>query len=192
MICMALGFKYVTKDWLGPQTVCMAVIGVACVISWRWMPESPVYLVRTGRYEAAREAMDRIADINERDRVRWGEVRFKEEASNEESECLVQKGVSGDRMDQRYDIKNLTNDKRQYSNLVIMNVVWSSTSFGFYLISYYMKYIPGDIYTNVIMSSLADCGSSFISAWLGTKLGHKKALAVSFILSGILSLGLIF
>ena len=56
--------------------------------------------------------MDQIADINERDRVRWGEVRFKEEASIEESECLVLKEVSGDRMDQRYDIKNLTNDKR--------------------------------------------------------------------------------
>jgi len=47
---MALGFKYVTKDWLGPQTVCVAVIGVAAIISWMWMPESPVYLVRTGRY----------------------------------------------------------------------------------------------------------------------------------------------
>ena len=50
MIFMALGFKYVTKDWLGPQTVCLAAIGVASVISWLWMPESPVYLVRTGRY----------------------------------------------------------------------------------------------------------------------------------------------
>jgi hypothetical protein len=58
MIFMALGFKYVTKDWLGPQTFCVAVIGVAVIISWMWMPESPVYLVRTRRYQRARDAMD--------------------------------------------------------------------------------------------------------------------------------------
>ncbi len=72
-----------------------------------------------------------------------------------------------------------------------MNVAWSSTSFGFYLINYYLKYIPGDIFTNIILSSLADCCSSFISAWLGTKLGHLKALIISFIISGVLGLGLV-
>jgi len=47
-----------------------------------------------------------------------------------------------------------------------MNVAWSSTSFGYYLISYYLKYIPGDIYTTITLASLAESFSSFFSAYL--------------------------
>ena len=73
-----------------------------------------------------------------------------------------------------------------------MNVVWSSVSFGYYLISYFLKYIPGDIYTNVILSSLAEVFSSFFSAYLSSRLGNQKTLITSFLISGIFSFILVF
>lgn len=91
-----------------------------------------------------------------------------------------------------YDFNNLTHDRIHFANLVIMNVAWSSTSFGFYLISYYLKYIPGDIFTNVILSALADCLSSFFSGYFTTKVGTQKTLIVSFFISGVFSLLLVF
>ena len=93
---------------------------------------------------------------------------------------------------EKYDFNELTRDSVHFANLVIMNVAWSSTSFGFYLISYYLKYIPGDIFTNVILSAFADCLSSFFSAYMSTKMGTQKTLIVSFFISGIFSLGLVF
>ena len=72
-----------------------------------------------------------------------------------------------------------------------MNVAWSATSFGFYLISYYLKYIPGDIFTNVILSAMADCMSSFFSAYLTTKVGTQKTLIISFFISGVFSILLV-
>jgi MFS-type transporter involved in bile tolerance (Atg22 family) len=73
-----------------------------------------------------------------------------------------------------------------------MNVVWSATSFGYYMISYYLKYIPGDIYTNVCLSSIAEIFSSFFSAELCRRVGNQKTLILSFLMSGIFSFIMIF
>lgn len=69
-------------------------------------------------------------------------------------------------IEKKFEFNELLNNKVHYKNLIIMNIAWSSTSFGYYLISYYLKYIPGDIYTNIILASLADMFSSFFSAHL--------------------------
>ncbi len=69
-----------------------------------------------------------------------------------------------------------------------MNVAWSSVSFGYYLISYYLKYIPGDLYTNVILSSIAEMASAFSSGWISKKIGNKNTLIISYMTSCIFSL----
>lgn len=94
--------------------------------------------------------------------------------------------------DAEYDFKVLLNDSLHFSNLVIMNVAWSGFSFGFFLINSYMKYIPGDIYTNVIYSSLADLFSTFFAAYLSKYLGNQKALIISFFISGVFAFALVF
>jgi hypothetical protein len=70
-----------------------------------------------------------------------------------------------------------------------MNIAWSATSFGYYLISYYLKYIPGDIYTNVILASISEIFSSFFSATLCNHplIGAQKSLLISFLISGFFS-----
>jgi hypothetical protein len=74
--------------------------------------------------------------------------------------------------ERRFDFADLLRHRDHYWNLVIMNVAWSSTSFGYYLISYYLKYLPGDIFANVIWASLAEILSSFFSAHFSQKLGN--------------------
>lgn len=41
-------------------------------------------------------------------------------------------------------------------NLIIFVVMYITTSFSYYLINFYIKYMPGDIFTNQAANSLAE------------------------------------
>ena len=73
-----------------------------------------------------------------------------------------------------------------------MSVVWASSTFTYYMVGFYVKYIPGDIFTMVIVSSLAELIACFISGIVSTYLGTKKSLFVSFFFGGFFGSSLIF
>ena len=77
-------------------------------------------------------------------------------------------------------------------NLVLMSVVWASSTFTYYMVGFYIKYIPGDIYTMVIVSSTAELVACFLSGILSTLLGTKKCLFVSFLCGGVFGVALVF
>ena len=45
-------------------------------------------------------------------------------------------------------------------NLIVMVLSWIASSFCFFIIGFYIKYIPGDIYSNMIAMNIADAASS--------------------------------
>ena len=55
-----------------------------------------------------------------------------------------------------------------------------------------MKYIPGDIYTNVIISSSAEAVSYLISGIIATKYGTKNTFFTCFFCAGIFGISLSF
>ena len=61
-----------------------------------------------------------------------------------------------------------------------MVMIWLSASFGYYLISYQLKYIRGDIYLNGIVSSTSELFAYWLSGLFLDKLGIKKTLSVSY------------
>lgn len=44
-----------------------------------------------------------------------------------------------------------------------MILSWSASSFCFYIIGFYIKYIPGDIFVNMITTCFADAISSIVA-----------------------------
>jgi len=58
-------------------------------------------------------------------------------------------------------------------------------SFDYYLINFYLKYMPGNIYTNSIMSSLAEAVSSALAGPLVNLVGPSRAMRFSFIMAGM-------
>ena len=71
-----------------------------------------------------------------------------------------------------------------------MAVIWTSSSFGYYLISYELKYIKGDFWINGIVSSVSEIIAYATGGILLTKFGIKKVLVASFLISlaGMISL----
>lgn len=70
-------------------------------------------------------------------------------------------------------------------NLICMILVWCASSFCYYLISYQLKYIQGDIFINNIVSSTSELVAYGLSGFLLSIMGLKKVLISSFCLSFI-------
>ena len=77
-------------------------------------------------------------------------------------------------------------------NLIIMTVVWLSGSFNYYLISYQLKYLDGDLFINTIISSLSEITANITSAMLLYFIGIKNAFIISFAIAAAGMLCLIY
>ena len=67
------------------------------------------------------------------------------------------------------------------TNLLIFVYLTVSASFNFYLITFNMKYIPGDIYVNTSVSCLAEVVAVFLCGPIRNAIGPKYALSASFL-----------
>ena len=71
-----------------------------------------------------------------------------------------------------------------------MVCIWVSSSFCYYLISYQLKYIKGNIYINGIISSLSEIAAYLASGILTDKFGMKNTLIGAYLIGivGMVSL----
>ena len=61
--------------------------------------------------------------------------------------------------------------------------MWANQSFSFYMIIYYLKYLPGDIYKNSFASGGADVVSGLVAGFLYSKIGLKNSFSTLLSLS---------
>lgn len=68
-------------------------------------------------------------------------------------------------------------------NLILYCFMWSISSFNYYLITFYMKYVPGSIFVNTTASSISENLSYVVSGLLlniiGIKLCYISALIIA-------------
>ena len=62
-----------------------------------------------------------------------------------------------------------------------MSVMWSSAGFTYYLMGFYVKYIPGDLYLNATLAAFADCFACLFAGLVARKTGSKNAFTFCFI-----------
>ena len=77
-------------------------------------------------------------------------------------------------------------------NLIGLISVWISASFCYYLIAYQLKYIKGDFFMNGISSAGSECLAYMVAGFIFKTVGLKTTLALSYVISLIGMLGLIF
>ena len=75
-------------------------------------------------------------------------------------------------------------------NLICMTLVLVSSSFGYYLIGYDLKYIRGNLYINGIVSSTSECFAYLFAGKVYERIGLKYTLIISYTIgiAGMLSL----
>lgn len=77
-------------------------------------------------------------------------------------------------------------------NLICMVMIWVSSSFCYYLISYQLKYIKGNIYINGIISAVSEIAAYLTSGLLAAKFGMKPTLILSYLIGMLGMVALIF
>ena len=66
-----------------------------------------------------------------------------------------------------------------------MTVFWTTSSFNYYIITFYLKYIPGNIYVNTSLASTAEICAYFGSGIVMNYFGVKLSFMISFILAAV-------
>ena len=61
-----------------------------------------------------------------------------------------------------------------------MSTFWTASSFNYYLITFFLKYIPGNIYTNTAVSTFAEIIANLVSGWLVSYLGLRISYITAF------------
>lgn len=70
-----------------------------------------------------------------------------------------------------------------FVNVVIMSFMWAGCSFNSYMISMYVKYLPGNIYVNTMASGGSQVIFQLITGFTYLKLGIRLSFTLLFSLS---------
>ena len=87
----------------------------------------------------------------------------EEDENDSEGEPLAFESIARSNISVEFTMVDLLKDSIYRMNLIVMILSWIASSFCFFIIGFYIKYIPGDIYSNIIATSIAD-GASSIAA----------------------------
>ena len=63
---------------------------------------------------------------------------------------------------------------------MLMGVFWTASSFNYYLMSFFLKYIPGNIYENTSISSGAEITAYITSGYIIKVLGFRISYIIAF------------
>jgi MFS family permease len=88
-------------------------------------------------------------------------------------------------------LKDLIKIKGNLRNLLILLYLWAASAFNYNLITFQMKYIEGDIYTNSIVSSVSEIVAYLISGALYEKLGSRVSFVSAFLIAALGSILLV-
>ena len=74
-------------------------------------------------------------------------------------------------------------DKSLFCNLCLMAIFWTVSSFNYYIITFYLKYIPGNVFVNTVLSCTAEILAYGCSGVAMKKFGVKLSYMISFIVA---------
>lgn len=97
---------------------------------------------------------------------------------------------------QKVAFREILESKQTLRNLLVMMIAWFTSCFGYYLMNFYIKYIPGNIYENNASSAIAQFFGVLSCGMISDYFGPRKALVISFVISSLggysLALGIEF
>lgn len=209
-IWLTIYYRFGNYGWKWPVALAALINFVGLVLTVIFIPESPKWLMEKGRYIESYKVFKRMAEVNGKPSTEiieklLGTYRPADQAPNQnttlesdmydfrttDQERTLSIGTNNE--GKGFDVwKELKSNRVMLVNLVVMTMVWLSGSFNYYLISYQLKYLPGDLYINGVVSSLSEILANVTSGFSLYAFGIRNALVISFILAACGMLCLIF
>ena len=140
---MATRDVYLYLQVLGAVTIlCVTILAFT-------FPESPRYLYSKRRYDELRQCFQMIGRMNKVDDNKMIDnmvdalEQHKHSISEHKQGCF-------------HDIMILYNSPQHFRSLLGVLGLWMYSAFNYYLIGYYVKYFPGDVFDNFMMMTIAE------------------------------------
>uniref|UniRef100_A0A7S3CQF6 Uncharacterized protein n=1 Tax=Strombidium rassoulzadegani TaxID=1082188 RepID=A0A7S3CQF6_9SPIT len=85
----------------------------------------------------------------------------------------------------RLGLEEFCSKKSNLRNLVVFSAFNLTCGFTYYLINFYMKYVPGDVFLNQAVNSLAETATTFLSFGLVKVLNNKLSYSLSYLATAL-------
>ena len=173
--------RYISNNGIDLMWLGFVLNLIAVIVGW-FIVESPAWLVSVGLKEEAIKRLKYIAKFNRKAdfelndiSVEKFEVMDKPEGNNangsrtssgnadiEEDEANALKNKSGSDLDLKTNEDgeeeeiSFTKTKGMLCNLILMTIFWTSSSMNYYIMSFFLKYIPGNIFVNASLACISE------------------------------------
>lgn len=168
-------FLYISKEWVWLQipNVILCILGIIWIYS---NPETPRYLLAVQRWDDARACFKHIAKWNGTDSAIWDEVIFEKEAAILDDPELVQREQDEKAAQPVLTWRDIWAIPVLKTNLWSAALLYMEATFNFYLLTFYLKYFPGNVFENSVYFACSDL-IAFCCAGVGLKyLGMKNTI----------------
>lgn len=206
LIPSSVYFGWIGREWKHFYIITLVISWITCPFVF-FLPETPRFLYEKGRYHELRAVIKRIAKFNNSNMNHDYSIdRAVERATsirNSGSECLnypakpVDIRKSTDEMvesvlkEAEFSIWGTLKRPIIYINLTICSIIFVVSTFNYYMINFYLKYAGGDLYVNVILSTISENIAYNAGSLIQSKMGTKKGFMFNLIISMSFGLPLI-
>lgn len=167
-------FSQMSNDWIPLMypNLGFTLLGIVCLALF---PESPRYYVARRQFSSARQVFKTIA--------KWNRVEPAVDVDSFvfESELeICEPGLA----DKKPSWRDIWRDPAYRKNLIAASVLYITATFNGYLLTFYLKYFPGNIYENAAIQAVSDLVAFIMAGVMLKCTSIGIGLRVSAILAG--------
>ncbi|XP_066276613.1 organic cation transporter protein-like [Branchiostoma lanceolatum] len=167
---------YIIRDWWKLQLAISAPF-LLCLSYWWLLPESPRWLIVTGRMEDAKRAIKRAARMNGAD---FPDKLYREMDSN-----LIQNDGNDEKGRREHNLLDLVRTPNIRKNTLIVGFTWFVMIAVYFGLSLGAPELPGDPYVNFIVGSCMEIVAVVVAWSTMDRWGRKPPVIAAFIVAGI-------
>ena len=131
-------------------------------------PESPRYLYAKKDWKNLRKVIKTIAKVNgsnmshsyaidEEVKLLTNSKKQRERKAIEEQETDIDMSTG----QSEFSVITALKDSTILTNFIVVLICFSVVSFNYYMISFYLKYVGGNIFINTLSSTISECIGNF-------------------------------
>lgn len=91
-------------------------------------------------------------------------------------------------MEKKGDLKTFIKTKSYIVNVICLSIFWATGSYSYYLTTFYIKYVPANIYILSILFGISDLASNTTFKILVSKFDVTKLIRITYMILAILAL----
>lgn len=166
---------FLIRDWR-TLIIATAVTGLPLLLSWRFVPESPRWLLSKGRVEEAKVLLVTMANYNQAELSE----QDLEQLHNYTKRVTTLKSET-----KKYSYLDLFRNKTMAKNTLIVMYGWFVSSSVYYGLNFNTRNLAGDLYINTFTAGLVEIPALVYVVLVNNRIGRRWTIASLMLLAGL-------